>query len=970
VPLSLIAGPANAGKVALLLERYVARLDDDPVLIVPTRSDVDRVERELLVQTGCLFGGTIGTFDDVFERVARDDAARRPVATEAQRALLVRRALGTVSLNGLGRSARFGGFADALLQTVGELESGMLEPDAVDGDLARLYGAYRAQLDVAGLWDRDLLRARAAARLESELAAWQGQPVFAYGFEDLTAAEWRLVEALAGRADVAVSLPYEAGRTAFEALRDTAEGLAALARGRIDELAPRYGEIAQPALAHVERCLFADATPAAPPLEGAVRFLEGAGARGTLESVADEILTLVRSGTAPEQIAVVCPSLERWRAPLETVFGLFGVPYRLEGAVRFSRLPLGAAALSLLRFAWLGAGRQELYAYLRSPFSGLARGGVDFAEGRLRGRGVATPERVEEETERLRGAAVPALEALRQGTSAIDGVRDLLRGMAIGAHGVGVPPATEPARLDLLAYERALRLLDELEQWLRLGGELDREDVVNALDRLTVASAGAERGRVLVTDLERVRTRRLEVAFLLGLEEGSLPRRGGETPFLDDDERRKLGPRLRRADPVARDRYLFYTAATRASRRLYLVREAATDEGSPREPSPFWDELRGLFDADDVERATTRRPLSALTWPLEQAPTERERLRAVAALAATDRDEAEAIARANGWERRLDRAIAAFDRPTALTHPLVLETLGSRSTFNVTELERFADCSSAWFIDRLIDPKTIDAEVDAKLKGSVAHQALYKFFSGLPRELGTDRVRPERVDDAVRFMRSCLDTALGGVRMDMTDMQRRELDQTLWRDLEAFVHAEAGSVLPLEPHRFEISFGSERSPQELQRGLDLGGVTLSGKIDRIDRDPRSARGIVIDYKSGKGAPSAAEIERELRLQVPLYMLVLRDLVGLEPLGGVYKPLAGDRKMRGLLRAEAEDDGIPGFARNDYLPEDAFWTQVEGARATARGLAERIRTGDVSHDPKGGECPSWCALWPMCRVRRA
>jgi len=40
--LTLVAGPANAGKVALLLERYLARLDDEPTLIVPNRSDVDR----------------------------------------------------------------------------------------------------------------------------------------------------------------------------------------------------------------------------------------------------------------------------------------------------------------------------------------------------------------------------------------------------------------------------------------------------------------------------------------------------------------------------------------------------------------------------------------------------------------------------------------------------------------------------------------------------------------------------------------------------------------------------------------------------------------------------------------------------------------------------------------------------------------------------------------------------------------
>ena len=73
VGLSLLAGPANAGKVALLLERYLARLDDEPVLIVPNASDVDRVERDLLARHGCLFSGEIVTFDRLFELLVRDD---------------------------------------------------------------------------------------------------------------------------------------------------------------------------------------------------------------------------------------------------------------------------------------------------------------------------------------------------------------------------------------------------------------------------------------------------------------------------------------------------------------------------------------------------------------------------------------------------------------------------------------------------------------------------------------------------------------------------------------------------------------------------------------------------------------------------------------------------------------------------------------------------------------------------------
>jgi len=97
--------------------------------------------------------------------------------------------------------------------------------------------------------------------------------------------------------------------------------------------------------------------------------------------------------------------------------------------------------------------------------------------------------------------------------------------------------------------------------------------------------------------------------------------------------------------------------------------------------------------------------------------------------------------------------------------------------------------------------------------------------------------------------------------------------------------------------------------------------------------------------------------------------VLRDLVGIEPLGGVYRALAGRRSARGMLRAEAEAD-VPGFSKRDYLGEDEFWAQIEGARGRAAGYAQRIRAGDVRHDPKGGQCPAWCDVWPMCRVTRA
>ena len=977
MPLALLAGPANAGKVARLLEGYLASLDREPVLVVPNRPDVERVERELLALRPGLLGGSVGTFDDLFRRILkRSGGGDRQRIADTQRSLLLARIAArhrVASQKGLAASARFAGFADSLGDAVAELESALLEPDEVEGDLGELYAAYRAELERLGLTDRQLDRAEAAALVANHLDAWDGPPVFAYGFEDLTGAQWALLEALAGRTDVTVSLPYEPGRAVFASLERTATDLSRLADERIEEL-PAKPWYRADALAYLERQLFTEKRATPPPLEGGVRFLEGAGSRGALELVADEILSLLRAGKPAEQIAVVLPSVERRRGALETVFGALGVPFALEGTVPLGRTPFGHALLGVLRFASLGGTRRDLFAFLRSPYSGLARPRTDYLDGRLRGRAVKEPARVEEESAKLLGHPLPVLGDLRSAPTLVQGARNLARTMLRVAYGLDSPPVHERARLDLRAHEAAVKLLDELEGWSGLGEEVRPDELIGALERAPVRLPGTrEPGRVAVLDLMRARTRRFDSVFILGLEEGVFPRRAPETPFLSDEIRREQeerGRRLARPDALARDRYLFYTACTRPWELLVLVRESADDEGRPREPSPFYEEMRLLFEAAEVERATRRRPLASLTWDVDKAPTERERLRGVATLAAGDSEEARALARANGWERRVERALAAFTRVTRLTHSLVLRELKERERFSVTELERFHDCSSMWLFERVVSPKEIDSVLDARVRGGVAHQALYRFYSGLPKRLGIESLDGDHLDDAIVFLRECLAEAIaGGVRLDVPETTLLELEQTLARDLEHFVRQDVALGLPLVPRRFEVAFGTTGAPVELQRGLELGDFSVSGKIDRIDLDPLSARGIVQDYKLGR-AHSARDIEADLRLQVPLYILALRDLVGIEPLGGIYRGLTGTREARGLLREDARDDAVPGFKNNDYLETDEFWERVDAARGHAVTAVAGIRTGDVRHDPRGGECPQWCDLWTMCRVRRS
>ena len=88
--LALVVGPAKAGKIARLLEEYLEVIERDPVLIVPGRADVERIERDLLARCGALLAGSIGTFDDVFRELALGGEGARPVLE--RRAARARRA--------------------------------------------------------------------------------------------------------------------------------------------------------------------------------------------------------------------------------------------------------------------------------------------------------------------------------------------------------------------------------------------------------------------------------------------------------------------------------------------------------------------------------------------------------------------------------------------------------------------------------------------------------------------------------------------------------------------------------------------------------------------------------------------------------------------------------------------------------------------------------------------------------------
>ncbi len=949
--LELIIGPAHAGKIAALYERYLAELAGGrpAVLVVPDRATSAATEAELLARSSGVLGADVMTFDTLFARILADAGDERTLIAEPARQLLLHRLLPSAPES---LATRFDRLGSALLDPAGVRAAG-------DAALADDYAAWWSLLDAHGLLDRGRLRITAIEALRGDVRAWRaGEALFAQGFDDLSPAQEALLATVAQRARVVASLPYEAGRSVFAALAPSVSRLADLAgpAGITDLPAGTFDRAA--GLACVERRLGEpDPDTCAPPPNGTdIAIAEVEGERGEAEVVVQEVAAALRSGIDGERIGVIAPSGSRGRARLLRQLREAGIAVAGEAPEPVLATPFGRALLALLQLSWAPEpSAEDRLTWLRSPWSGAPQHLVDRCERPLRRSLDSFDGAVEKAGEPILRALAPPAGA-RGGATAVLEATAAVRGMLRQAHGDQAPVPDADLRADL---ERASTVLSALDGLVDVEPAASRAEVLALLSTLSTYDRPRDSGAVRVCDPRGARTVDLDVVIVLGLEE----------PMFGAGGDAARDPLVAAPDPADVARQLAYVAATRPRRRLVLVRRIANDDGSPLAATAIWEDLRLACGSPET---THQRRFSDAVLPLESAPTVRDRARALAHLAATDQTEALRLAGSVGVSGALRRAIAARRRGTQLTDQRVLEALRQRETFGVTDLDRFGDCSQIWFVEKRLGPSMIDQPIDNRLRvGTLAHTILGRFYKEVPALLGTTALGSEHADRSVVEMHRLVDEEVGRIR-PLAPGDRLLLELLGWglrRDLGRLVRRAARSEAPLVPSEFEVAFGGRSAQQGRKDGVDVGVARISGKIDRIDADPAfTARAMVVDYKTST-ISSGAEIQRDGKLQIPIYLLALREVLGREPVGGV---LVSIRKghVRGILDEDELDVLPPDASREDRLTHEEFEAVLEAARAEAAHRVERIRAGDVRHDPRNATvCDRFCEYGGICRVAR-
>jgi RecB family exonuclease len=881
--------------------------------------------------------------------------------------------------------------------------------------------------------DRELRVTSALDALRRKPALWGSKPVLLYGFDDLTELQLDAIETLGGvvGARVTVSLAYEPGRVVFAGRAAAFQRLAPLADAHtaLAARAEYYTPHSREALHHLERSLLSDDATLVEPGE-AVRLLEGGSPRAELELVAGELRALLDEGVEAGEIAIV------HRAP-DTIAGLLGevledfdIPYAMRERVRFVHTAIGRGLLGLLRCAVgsartgggvvgsartgdgavgsartgdgaVGTGRtddgamgegdlDDLLAWLRAPGVLDKPELADRLEAKARRRGVVSAERARALWE-AEHWPLDRIDRVRE--AAAEGTPALVDVLAGELQWLFCAPRRAVAAVlgaDELDEARALaggrRTLEELRELARLAPELapSPDELIKALERLELSGGELSgEGRVAVVDPLSLRARRVRMVYVCGLQEGVFPAPGTPHALLGEEDRRRLaytsGLRLQgEPDALAAERYLLYALTSRPEERLTLSWHTAGEDGEPRAPSLFVDDVCDLFSGT-LREGTVRRAAGAAGWPGPGAPAGAMQAReAVFALSGAPVLFAPEFATPS-----LSASTALVSRsPTGVGVPhsiqplhdeRVLVELRRRVLWSVSSLESWAGCPVKWFVERLLRGDEIDPNPEPIARGGLAHAALRQTLERLREHTGSARLTPASVGLAKRLLREALVEQEPNHPLSPAPERVPGARRRLAVELERYLECAAEQAGALEPRYLELEFGfgdetgGERGRDgevEALPPLDLGeGVLLRGRIDRVDVGP-GGEAVVYDYK-GSSAPPSAKWAGDRAWQVALYMSAVRQLLGHAPVGGFYQPLAGrDIRPRGVLDG---DSGVGlDCVRTDRVEHDALEQLLEECRAAARAAAAEAKSGAL--EPRPGTCAygGGCAYPTICR----
>ncbi|WP_327435776.1 ATP-dependent helicase [Streptomyces sp. NBC_01201] len=463
--------------------------------------------------------------------------------------------------------------------------------------------------------------------------------------------------------------------------------------------------------------------------------------------------------------------------------------------------------------------------------------------------------------------------------------------------------------------------------------EVDAQDI--AADTLSRRAVRPDAVRLMTAH----RSKGLEwhLVVVAGVQEGLWPdlRRRGSLLEADRIGRDGLAEPLTPGALLAEERRLFYVAATRARERLVVTAvKAPADDGD--QPSRFLGEL-GTEPRDVTGRP--RRPLAVASLVAELRattvdPTASEALRGAAALrlarlAALADDEGQPLVPAAHPHRWW-----GLDEPTRSEIPL--RDRDHPVALSGSALDQLANtCALQWFLGREV--KADAPATAAQGFGNVVHVL-------------ADEVASGRTAADLDVLMERLDSVWDGLVFDAPWKSQQEKDHArdaLERFLRWHVMDRAGRTPTASEHDFDVT-------------LEAGeyAVRIRGSMDRVEQDVEG-RAYVVDFKTGKGAPTKDEVAAHPQLAV--YQLAVRE-------GAVDEVFDGRRPDTGGAELVQLRQPAPKKEGGDALPKVQAQEPLSGAWVSDLLATAAGRVLDERFTPTTGQHCTHCAFKASCSAQ--
>jgi len=927
------------------------------------------------------------------------------------------------------RPSQKAGFLKSLLDTVDELKNSGVQPDVLvkagterggqEGDRLRdlglLCGAYQALTAQIALDPRDRLD-RAARRLENYPWA-AGKDIWVDGFVDFTAPQLKLLRLLQQQGNsLTVTLTCdhisedEDGMGVFSPMRRTGMQLKRMARETgcavvVEEVDPAFDR-RRDTLRYLEENLFAGSECAPVPAQGAVELFRGSNMRGEVEWTASRIRRLVREeGLRYRDIGVVARDYESYRHLVESIFPRYEIPVFSSAMTDILDRPVLTLVTAALEIITNGYTYDSVFRYLKTDLTDLSRNDRDELENYalkwdIKGsrwtqkkgwswhpRGYGYPLEPEDEAlinrlDALRRSVVEPLEKLRKNTDKTG------YGQAVALYTfleeIGLPERLG-ARVDELRQRGEPALADEyrqlweilcggLEQCARLLGEEELElDEFAPLFRLVlsqydVGSIPVSLDRVTAGETTRQTGHGVQVMFLLGADDSTIPRAVFPPGLLTDEDRSYLSLYEARLNQTARELLgremtTIYQLCAIPRKKLIVTWPAVGMGGEERRPCFLAQRLSRIFSDLSVIREEELEGTFRLEAPL---PALEQAGRSHAARLVLGK-----LPGFEGCMEKMDRA-EIWERGS-LSPEAVEKLYGRRIPMSASRMDKYRSCHFSYFMRYGLkaEPRQ-KAGFAAPEYGTFVHYVLEhalqdEFFA--QQTMGEFDLTGEEKAYLRELTRKIIDRyvaeELGGLE-DQTD-RFRYLFSRLLRSVYAVVENVAQELRcsKFRPISFELGFGSKKDAALPPVELSVDGVTISisGFVDRVDGWVKDGRLNlrVVDYKTGRKSFDMTEIWNGLGLQMLLYLFTLQERgeqvyhMPVDSVGVLYLPardavIQADRTIPDDKLQEKLDKALvrSGLVLNDPEILEAMETAQEGGY---RFLPLKVSktTGKISGD---------------------